>query len=501
MGALANHGGGYLVFGFNDDLTHDQNRPSSLEKYNRDTFAGIAKRYLTPSFQYDVFLVTHSNGNEFFVVRVPGHKDVPIAAKADGPQDGRGRPQGIVKGTYYIRKPGPESAAISGAEEWSPLIRRCVLENRDQLLSDITSLLQTRVTRGPTGRQQLEEWHNDSERRFLDLLSQAERFQWPVPLEENCYQLSYLISASEPQLLLEIMSRHDDWCALVCLVGGGQEINAGEEGVAGWGDALRNLAPDVAKSWQIHAPRQIVHGDNTTGGLGLGNLPECMAIHDDDALSLRVPLRSYRSPRLADWVDAILRGAAVEAVDLSRELSRYPIVLSRSLDDARRWLRSQGRGRRRFGLVASSGARRLRAEGLGVSLNATDGDKIAHWYLEDSDDIRSSMALEVTANEYTSQGLELDFVGVCWGGDFLRHSETGTWMARRLQGPRWARVRDQTRQRFTRNSYRVLLTRAREGMVLWVPRGDPSDPTRSPDALDATADFLVACGVERLEST
>ena len=319
--------------------------------------------------------------------------------------------------------------------------------------------------------------------------------------DERHGQKKFSRAASEPQLLLEIMSRHDDWCALVCLVGGGQEINAGEEGVAGWGDALRNLAPDVAKSWQIHAPRQIVHGDNTTGGLGLGNLPECMAIHDDDALSLRVPLRSYRSPRLADWVDAILRGAAVEAVDLSRELSRYPIVLSRSLDDARRWLRSQGRGRRRFGLVASSGARRLRAEGLGVSLNATDGDKIAHWYLEDSDDIRSSMALEVTANEYTSQGLELDFVGVCWGGDFLRHSETGTWMARRLQGPRWARVRDQTRQRFTRNSYRVLLTRAREGMVLWVPRGDPSDPTRSPDALDATADFLVACGVERLEST
>ena len=195
VGALANHGGGYLVFGFNDDLTHDQNRPSSLEKYNRDTFAGIAKRYLTPIFQCDVFSVTHSNGNEFSVVRVPGHKDVPIAAKADGPQDGRGRLQGIVKGTYYIRKPGPESAAISGAEEWSPLIRRCVLENRDQLLSDITSLLQTRVTRGPTGRQQLEEWHNDSERRFLDLLSQAEGFQWPVPLEENCYQLSYLISS------------------------------------------------------------------------------------------------------------------------------------------------------------------------------------------------------------------------------------------------------------------------------------------------------------------
>ena len=121
VGALANHGGGYLVFGFNDDLTHDQNRPSSLEKYNRDTFAGIAKRYLTPSFQCDVFLVTHSNGNEFFVVRVPGHKDVPIAAKANGPQDGRGRPQGIVKGTYYIRKPGPESGSDQRCRRMEPV--------------------------------------------------------------------------------------------------------------------------------------------------------------------------------------------------------------------------------------------------------------------------------------------------------------------------------------------------------------------------------------------
>ena len=311
-------------------------------------------------------------------------------------------------------------------------------------------------------------------------------------------QKKFSRAASEPQVLLEIMSRHTDWCALVCLVGGGQEINAGEDGIAGWGDALRNLAPDLARSWQVHAPSQVARGDTTTGGLSLGNLPECISTHDDDALRLRVPLRSYRSPRLADWVDAVLRGATVEAADLSRELSRYPIVLSRSLDDARDWLGASGRGHRRFGLVASSGARRLRAEGLGVSLNATDGDKIAHWYLNDRDDIRSSMALEVTANEYTSQGLELDFVGVCWGGDLLRNSETGTWMTRRLHGAQWDNVQKPTGQRFTRNSYRVLLTRAREGMVLWVPRGNPSDPTRSPDTLDATADFLAACGASPL---
>ena len=195
LGALANHGGGYLIFGFQDNLKHAENRPSSLKEYNRDTFAAIIKRYLTPIFQCDVFLITHSNGKDFPVIRVPGHKGAPITAKADGPQDDRGKPQGIVSGTYYIRKPGPESAPISGAEEWRPLIRRCVLNDGDQLLSDITSLLQTRGTRGPTGWKRLEQWHNDGERRFLHLLSQAKGFHWPVPMEEDRYQLSYLISS------------------------------------------------------------------------------------------------------------------------------------------------------------------------------------------------------------------------------------------------------------------------------------------------------------------
>ena len=141
LGALANHGGGYLIFGFKDDLTHDENRPSSLEKYNRDVFTAIVKRYLTPSFQCEVSLVPHNSGNKFPVIRAPSHGNVPIAAKADGPQDDRKKPQGIDIGKYYIRKPGPESAPIVGAEEWGPLIRRCVLNDQEQLLTDIARLV------------------------------------------------------------------------------------------------------------------------------------------------------------------------------------------------------------------------------------------------------------------------------------------------------------------------------------------------------------------------
>jgi hypothetical protein len=157
-----------------------------------------------------------------------------------------------------------------------------------------------------------------------------------------------------------------------------------------------------------------------------------------------------------------------------------------------------GRGQRRFGLVASSGARRLRADGLGQILHAGDRHEIAHWYLQPPGDIRSSCALEVPANEYTCQGLELDFAAVCWGGDLVRSPSSDGWLHRSLSGPKWKTVQDGFAQRLLRNSYRVLLSRAREGLALWVPAGDPADPTRDPERLDATADFFRRCGVRPL---
>ncbi len=201
LGALANHGGGYLIFGFKDDLSRDENLPDSLEKYNRDKFTAIVKRYLTPTFQCEVVVVPDSGGNRFPVVRVPGHGAAPIAVRRDGPQDAKGKPQAIAKGTYYIRKPGPESAPIIGAAEWSPLISRCVRNDRDQLLSDIAGLVQTPGTPAPGARQRLEQWHKANETRFLELLSEAEQLHWPVSITENRCQLSYLISVEGSEQL------------------------------------------------------------------------------------------------------------------------------------------------------------------------------------------------------------------------------------------------------------------------------------------------------------
>jgi hypothetical protein len=178
---------------------------------------------------------------------------------------------------------------------------------------------------------------------------------------------------AEPALLLEIMGRHADWCACVCLVGGGQEINTGEEGIEGWGDALRSLPAVELCRLVVYGPDDVFKGGASTAGLSLGALPSTMASVREPDLCLAVPLRSYRSPAVSDWVAAVLEGDLAAAKGHAQRLAEYPIVLTRSLDRARGWLRHQGRGDRRYGLLASSGARRLRADGLGEILQATDG--------------------------------------------------------------------------------------------------------------------------------
>src|SRR5690606_15562327 len=174
---------------------------------------------------------------------------------------------------------------------------------------------------------------------------------------------------------------------------------------------------------------------------------------------------------------------------------RYPIWLTRDLDSARDWLRNVARGSERFGLVASSGAHRLRADGIHVKakINAPN------WFLNARDDVRSSFYLEEVATEFDVQGLELDWVGVCWDAD-LRH-ENGNWACYRFRGTRWQNINQVEGRQFLKNAYRVALTRARQGMIIFVPRGDSADHTRCPAFYDKTAHFLKLCGIEEIEST
>jgi hypothetical protein len=305
---------------------------------------------------------------------------------------------------------------------------------------------------------------------------------------------------SEPALFLEIMERHLDWAVIIALVGGGQEINRGERGLAEWGAALTERRADTMSSkWHVIAAPDIVTGVEATAWQSLfpsGISPNWVVW--DKRLHLPTSARSYRCLAITQWVNSLLEGRIASAREIAQGTDDFPVYVTRSLEKARRWLLKNARGNRRCGLVATSGARRLRADGLGVTLSANELSDVANWYLLPKGDIRSSHALEVAANEYTCQGLELDYVGVCWDGDLLWDQASASWRPRRLTGSQWQTVANPDAKRWAINKYRVLLTRARIGFVIWVPEGSVDDPTRDCAVRNDIADILSAAGVRHL---
>jgi len=301
---------------------------------------------------------------------------------------------------------------------------------------------------------------------------------------------------SEPELMLTIMDRHHDWAVLIALVGGGQEIHNGEAGLPEWGKTLREKFP----KWRVVVSPKVIEHDTSTAGHRLfhdGNAGS-LEIQREPSLHLEVNLRSFRARRIAEWVDAALAGEAAAASAIVPDLHGFPLALTRSLHRAREWLRLLTRGHKRAGLLASSGALRHRADGLELSSGFRQGnrDMFVQWFLTLPPDIRSSNQLEVAASEFECQGLELDWVGVCWGGDFCYDATRNGWAFRRFSGSRWGQMNNEVDRQYLLNTYRVLLTRARRGMIIWVPAGDARDHTRLPAPFDATADYLARCGLK-----
>lgn len=290
---------------------------------------------------------------------------------------------------------------------------------------------------------------------------------------------------SEPEFLISLMDRRQDWCAIVCLIGNGQEINTGEAGLVEWFNALRKRFHhwDVYHSGQLTSSNQDEDLDAELAALNAIRKP---------ALHLSVSLRSYRAEKLSDFVAAVIDGEAERARQAFATLTNYPLMVTRDLGAARQWLRAQARGTERIGLVASSGAMRLKPEGIHVRA----GIDPASWFLNGKDDIRSSYYLEDVATEFDIQGLELDWTGMCWDGDF--RMERDGWGFYAFKGTRWQNVKDAFRRMYLANAYRVLLTRARQGMVIFVPKGSPDDETRPPAFYDGTYMFLRACGIPEL---
>lgn len=296
---------------------------------------------------------------------------------------------------------------------------------------------------------------------------------------------------SEPSFLLSVMDRRPDWCVVICLIGEGQEINEGEAGVAEWISALQ---ADL-RHWHVFLPPHLLADNSPLNRVQRWHLSQ-RGVAVEAGLHLAVSVRSFRAERVSAFVAALLAEDASTAAALRPDPSQFPIAFTRDLSAARRWLRQRRRAGERAGLLASSNALRLKPEGLHVKAPVD----VCHWFLDDNDDVRSSNALEDAAVEFDVQGLELDWSGVAWDLNYRRTTEG--WQARRFHGSQWQQISATNsgigRAEYVRNAYRVLLTRARQGMVIFVPRGDADDATRPPAEYDAIADWLRACGVPAL---
>jgi hypothetical protein len=295
-------------------------------------------------------------------------------------------------------------------------------------------------------------------------------------------------SMSEPEFLISCLDRHPDWAVVVCLVGGGQEINTGEAGIREWLDALGRSFPN----WHLYISSRLTDSEYAAGQV----IEQCKRLSNvklQDQLHLGVSMRSFRSEKVSLMVKQLLDLEEVAAAQTFTELrDRYPIFLTRDLAKAKQWLREKARGNERYGLIASSNAYRLKPHAIEVRLQVDP----VQWFLYGKDDVRSSYYLEDVATEYCVQGLELDWACVTWDADFRRSQDR--WEHWKFVGDGWNRVHKPERQMYLKNAYRVLLTRARQGMVIVVPKGDRFDPTRNQQFYDPTFEYLSAIGFPTL---
>ncbi|MFC1780798.1 DNA/RNA helicase domain-containing protein [Planctomycetota bacterium] len=292
---------------------------------------------------------------------------------------------------------------------------------------------------------------------------------------------------SEPEFLMSCLDRHEDWAVIVCLVGGGQEINTGEAGISEWIESLNRSFPD----WNVYLSSRL-----TDSEYGAGKVLDKLATHPNvmynDDLHLSVSLRSFRAEHVSLLIKQMLDLDIEGACSTLGKINKYPIVITRDLTKAKQWLKKQARGSERYGIVVSSQAERLKPHAIDVKSPMNP----IHWFLNSKDDVRSSYFLEHVATEFDIQGLELDWVCVTWDADF-RYSKEG-WKHLSFRGNRWTNIRKKDRKNYLKNAYRVLLTRARQGMVIVVPSGDTQDITRSPKFYDDTYQYLKDIGFSEI---
>ena len=304
---------------------------------------------------------------------------------------------------------------------------------------------------------------------------------------------------SEAEFLIWSLDQREDWAVIICLVGGGQEINTGEAGITEWIKALNNRF----KHWNVYISNKLTDPEYAEGRVN-ELLKENKKVSFSDSLHLAVSLRSFRAETLSAFIHSLL-SFAPDAQSLYQDVrnKKYPIILTRDMEKARQWLRKKARGTQQTGVLVTKVAARFKP--LAVNILAQGDENAVHWFLEDKTDIRSSNYLEDAATEIQVQGLELDFACVLWDADM--RCENGQWTYYKFNGKnKWIPERNVESQKYMLNAYRVLLTRARQGIIICVPFGNSNktpegfneDPTRLPAFYDGTYNYLKSLGIEEI---
>lgn len=298
-----------------------------------------------------------------------------------------------------------------------------------------------------------------------------------------------ILLMSEPELLIEYMNRHKDWAVIVCLVGGGQDINEGEAGIQEWFNSLRRSY----SNWKVYVSNKITD-EEYVGNSCFNNLIEGLNCEFIDELHLSISLRSFRSEKVSNFIHYLLNNEKEKSAEIYQEIKKvYPICMTRDLNTAKKWIKEQTFGKDcRYGLIASSKAKRLRAEGIWVECKCTP----EKWFLEDRNDINSSYFMEEVATEFDIQGLEIDHAIVGWDADY--RYENGHFEYYKPKGSKWQKIYKEEDKRYLKNAYRVLLTRARQGFIIFIPKGDNSDNTRSCKYYDELYCYLKDIKIEEI---
>ena len=304
---------------------------------------------------------------------------------------------------------------------------------------------------------------------------------------------------SEAEFLIWSLDQREDWAVIVCLVGGGQEINTGEAGISEWIKALNN----TFRHWNIYISDKLTDVEYAEGMVN-ELLKENDKVTYSNDLHLAVSLRSFRAETLSSFIHSLLSFKS-DVTDLYKDVDsrNYPVVLTRDMEKARMWLRKKARGTQQTGVLVSKVAARFKP--LAVNILAQGDENAIHWFLEDKTDVRSSNYLEDAATEIQVQGLELDYACVLWDADM--RCDDGKWTFFKFNGKnKWIPENNLENQKYMLNAYRVLLTRARQGIVICVPSGNekmtpegfPEDPTRLPVFYNGTYEYLKSIGIKEI---